>query len=309
MKARGLTNGLRPFDEIDRLIRGEGYASAAAVERTTRYHQALAGDAPLSHRVASTLLAQPGAHAALFTGFVVPEFFPTGENDGPLGTLALARALHRTGFSAAIHVDRELVDTVRWIGAEIDCDVPILPIDEVSDAPRCDLAIAIEKPGANPAGLLHTYDGRRIESGSPPIDAFFETYRERRVPTLAIADLGNEIGFGVLYDVARSILPEGGGCRCGCGEGIVSSTSTDVLLPTAVSNWGAYGVAAAVALLTGTPEAALKPEEEARMLHVAAVRGCRDGVRRSGAFAVDGVSGELSVRLVETFWRLVRRGA
>jgi len=309
MRSCGLTNGLRPFDEIDRLIRGEGYASATAVERTARYHEALAGDAPLCRHAASALFATWGGHVALFTGFVVPEFFPQGENDGPLGTLALARALHRTGFTASIHVDRQLIDTVQWIAAEIGCDVPIVPIDETFDAPPCDLAIAVEKPGANPAGILHTYDGRRIERGSPPIDAFFQTYRERRVPTLAIADLGNEIGFGVLYDVARSILPEGGGCRCGCDKGIVSSTSTDILLPTAVSNWGAYGVAAAVALLTGTPEAALKPEEEARMLHVAAVRGCRDGVRRRGAYGVDGIAGETSVRLVETLWRLVRRGA
>ena len=307
MRACGLTNGLRPFDEIDRLVRGEGYASAAAVERTTRYHEALAGDAPLCQHAASALLAAHGGHVALFTGFVVPEFFPQGENDGPLGALALARALHRTGFAATIHVDRELVDTTRWIGAEIDCDVPILPIDETSDAPLCDLAIAIEKPGANPVGILHTYDGRRIEGGSPSIDVFFEAYAERGIPTLAIADLGNEIGFGVLYDLARSILPEGGACRCACGEGIVSRSSTDLLLPAAVSNWGAYGLAAALALLTERPDAALKPEEEARMLKVAAVRGCRDGVRRRGVYGVDGIAGETSVRLVKALCTIVNR--
>ena len=57
-------------------------------------------------------------------------------------------------------------------------------------------------------------------------------------------------------------------------------------------------MAAGLALLTGTPDLALKPEEEERMLKVAAVRGCRDGVRRRGLFGVDGVPGAGSVRIV-----------
>jgi len=299
---------LKPFAEIDRIIRGDGFASPETVERTHRYQQALGVDPPLSHQAASALLARPATHIALFTGFVVPELFPQGENDGPLGTVALARALQRIGFASSVYVDRELVDTTRWIAAEIGCDVPVAAIDPDAEPPKCDIAIAIEKPGVNSAGILHTYDGRRIEGGSTPVDDVFAAMRGEEILTLALGDIGNEVGFGRLHDLVSQLLPTKAACRCGCGGGIAAVTATDLLYPAAVSNWGAYGLAAALAVRAGVPKAALLPEEEARMLRVAAVRGCRDGVKRQGAYGVDGVAGEASVRLVEALWALVERG-
>jgi len=295
---------LRPFAEIDRLIRGEGYASAAAVARTTRYHDALAVEAPLCLQAATALLERRGGRIVLYTGFVVPELFPQGENDGPLGTVALARALQRTGFSPSVHVDRELVDTTRWLAAELGCEMPIVPI-RIDTPPPCDVAIAIEKPGANAEGVLHTFDGRRIEGGSQPIDALFTELSDRGVLTLAVGDVGNELGFGGLSDLVRRLLPDGGRCRCGCGSGIAAAASANLLVPAAVSNWGAYGIAAALAVLAREPQAALLASEEERMLRVAAVRGCRDGVRRRGVYGVDGIVGDLSVRLVESILDLV----
>ena len=80
-----------------------------------------------------------------------------------------------------------------------------------------------------------------------------------------------------------------------------------IFIPAAVSNWGAYALAAAIALLTGHSACALEPEEERRMLNVAAVRGCCDGIRRRGAFGIDGLDGEASVRVVAALRDLVRQ--
>lgn len=43
-------------------------------------------------------------------------------------------------------------------------------------------------------------------------------------------------------------------CNCGCGGGIAPATRTDVLITAAVSNWGAYGIAACLAILLNKPE-------------------------------------------------------
>jgi len=292
------------FRDLDRLIRGAGFAPDAVVARTAQYHEALREHAPLCLQAATALLERRGARIALYTGFVVPEFFPQGENDGPLGTVALARALQRTGFSPSVYVDRELADTTRWLAAELGCEMPIVPI-QVGTPPPCDIAIAIEKPGANAEGMLHTFDGLRIEGGSQPIDALFAKLTGRGALTLAVGDVGNELGFGELSELVRRLLPEGGRCRCGCGGSVAATTGVRVLVPAAVSNWGAYGIAAALALLVGDPQAALLPREEERMLHVAAVRGCRDGVSRRGVYGVDGIVGDLSVQLVESILDLV----
>ncbi|PSQ08508.1 hypothetical protein BRC93_15180 [Halobacteriales archaeon QS_5_70_15] len=56
------------------------------------------------------------------------------------------------------------------------------------------------------------------------------------------------------------------------------------------SNWGAYGVAAVLALLTETPEALHAPEEESRMLEHANLEGSNDGIHARPVPMVDGTS-------------------
>ena len=85
----------------------------------------------------------------------------------------------------------------------------------------------------------------------------------------------------------------------------MSTTETEELLPAAVSNWGAYGLAAALALITSAENLALHPHEERRLLQVAAVRGCVDGVHRRCGFGVDGIEGERSVAVVRSLYDLV----
>ncbi len=290
-----------PFAEIDRLVCGGGFIPDEIASRA-RALQAAAGrhapDAPLSSTIVDALLAHRQGHVALFTGFVVPDTFPSGENDGPLGTVALARALLRAGVDVSIHADPQILDSTSWLAAEIGESIPITPIAPNTCADRIDVAIAIEKPGENAEGYLHAWSGRRIEAGSVSIDRLFQELQASGKLTVAIGDRGNEIGFGAIRDELLSLVPEARRCTCGCGGGIAADTPTDLLYPAAVSNWGAYGLCAGLALATGDRDLLLQPEEEERLLNVAAIRGCRDGLLMTAAFGVDGISGPISIRIV-----------
>ena len=296
-----------PFETIDALVCGRGIAPRAVSDRARACQEALGARDPLSRTIASRLLDRPGARVALYTGFVVSEAYPAGENDGPLGAAALARALSRSRMKPTLFVDPEVTQTTRWLLGEIGTDAPVIALDGAlhSLARPPDVAIAIEKPGINPAGVLHTFDGARIERGSRPIDHLFVEFARAGTLTVGIGDLGNEIGFGRLREQLLEMDPRMRTCTCGCGCGVAAATETDLLYPSVVSNWGAYGLAAGIALLSGNPACALEAVEERRMLLVAAVRGCRDGVRRRGVYGVDGFGGELSVRVVRKLRRLV----
>lgn len=297
------------FKQIDELVCGEGFAFRETTERARAYQAALSQDAPLCGTITASLLAIPSARVSLFTGFVVPGRYPAGENDGPLGAAALARALKRAGFRPRIYVDPEILETMRWLLAELGADISVTPIEREPSVPldSIDVAIAIEKPGANAEGVLHTFDGNRIDGGSRPIDRLVADLDRHGTLTIGIGDQGNEIGFGALHDALGRLNPKTRTCTCGCSDGVAAVTATRYLYPAAVSNWGAYGLAAALALSVGDPSIALRPEEERRMLLVAAVRGCCDGVRRRGVFGVDGLAGDASVRLVRALHDVVTR--
>ncbi len=303
-----------PFTRIDRLLCGDGHVPAIIAARTAALQAAARADRPadpLSRRIVDRLLERPGARIGVFTGFVVPEAFPHGENDGPLGAVALGRALAVAGFEVAIYPDPPVVDHTRWLAAELAAGVTVSPIpDPIPDGWPRDLgaAIAIEKPGRNAAGYLHAWNGERIAAGSVPIDAAIERLTAAGKPTIAIGDRGNEVGFGTIRSALLSLVPEARRCRCGCGAGTAAATGVELLLPATVSNWGAYGVCAALAIALHDPSLAVRPEEEERMLNVAAVRGCRDGLLRTAAFGVDGVSGAISMRVVAELAAVVRAG-
>jgi hypothetical protein len=299
-----------PFAAIDRLACGAGFIPDETVDRALALQAAArhaTADGPLARTIVEALLSHRHDRIALLTGFVLPDAFPCGENDGPLGTVALARALDRAGFDVAVYADPPAVDSVTWLAAEIEARVPVAPIPEgptlLSDS--FDVAIAIEKPGVNAAGHLHAWDGRRIEGGSVPIDSLFDRLAAEGKATLAIGDRGNEIGFGMILNELLSLVPEARRCTCSCGAGTAAVTAADLLFPAAVSNWGAYALCAGLALAANDRSLLLLPEEEERLLNVAAVRGCRDGLLRTAAFGVDGISGSISIRVVDAMRAVV----
>ncbi|TFH06595.1 MAG: DUF4392 domain-containing protein [Candidatus Atribacteria bacterium] len=301
---------LDAFQSIDRAVSGEGHVEPSVVSYIQRLQQALSQPEPLTLQIAKQLHGLRGKEAYLFTGFVVPGLYPEGENDGPLGTLVLARALHLAGLIPMIWVDPQLLDNIMWLAAELAVSVPIKAIDlaqlaECRNEPA--VVIAIEKPGANDNGIMHTFAGLPVSSGSISIDALFLEWNAMGTLTMAIGDRGNEIGFGALREQVVQWAPGSTDCHCGCTGGVAATTPAQFLLPAAVSNWGAYGVAASMAILARDKRLLLTPAEEERLLRVAAVRGCVDGICRRGVYGIDGLPGATSVALVQELQRIAQR--
>jgi len=297
--------------KIDRAVAGGDHVDSSVFDYIRALQQSLSQPEPLTLAIARQLSLLRDREAYLFTGFVVPGLYPHGENDGPLGTLVLARALQIAGVIPTIWVDPPLTDTAMWLAAELSIDIPVRAIDLMElaqDHHDPATAIAIEKPGSNSKNIMHTFDGIAIVSGSIPIDTLFANWHAAGTLTLGIGDRGNEIGFGALHDEIAFHMPSTLHCQCGCGGGVVAATSTQLLLPAAVSNWGAYGIAAAMALLANDKRLLLTPTEEGRLLRVAAVRGCVDGIQRRGCYGVDGLSGETSVAVVREIQRIALDG-
>jgi len=309
----GSMNPSNPYVEIDRLVCGAGFVASETASRAGALQAAVRrklSDRSICASIVSSLLPyrQAEGRIALLTGFVVPETFPRGETDGPLGTIVLARALHRVGFSPTIYADTQVLDHMTWLAAEIGADVTVRSIPDATPfgfVAETDAVVAIEKPGENVHGYLHDWGGRRIDTGSTSVDSWFVEMNRAGKLTIAIGDRGNEIGFGAVRDELLALVPQARRCSCGCGGGVAAVTPATLLYPAAVSNWGAYGLCAALALSAGDPSLPIRPEEEARLLNVAAVRGCRDGLRMTAAFGVDGIDGSVSIQFVERLRHLV----
>ncbi len=100
-------------------------------------------------------------------------------------------------------------------------------------------AVAIERCGRSPDGRPRNMRGVDVSAWTAPLDDLFLGGPWRK---LAVGDGGNEIGMGKLPDglIAR-FVPNGASIAC--------VTSCDHLVVAGVSNWGAYGRMAALAVL------------------------------------------------------------
>lgn len=123
--------------------------------------------------------------------------------------------------------------------------------------------------------------------------------------TFGIGDIGNEIGLGKIYKQAREINPLGKQCKYPKKEVLITVLETDYLLPAAVSNLGAYGTAAALALLMGRTELLHKPEDELKFITVCRELDCRDGSFGAAHNYVDGVSVQALPAQVEILREMV----
>lgn len=114
-----------------------------------------------------------------------------------------------------------------------------------------------------------------------------DTPAVRRIHTIGIGDGGNEIGMGsFLWESLHPLVPGGHGPR------IVCRIPTDWTVVAGTSNWGAYALAAAVALLAGRPDV-LHSWPEARheqlLRHLVQHGPAVDGVTREREPTVDGL--------------------
>jgi D-glutamate cyclase len=273
-------------DRIERLIQVDVGRNIAALFEAARGGL---------RNAAVALATAPEFSVGLITGFYVPQGSPpAAETDGPVGAALLAKGLAELGIPCRFATDEpcRTACTAALAGAgvagvPVDCaDVPALI--EIWRRSRITHAISIERCGRSADGAPRNMRGVDIGSHTAPLDELFTAGPWQ---TIAIGDGGNEIGMG---SIPRELIAR----HVDHGETIACVTPAQHLIVAGVSNWGAYALIGALAvlctdwrerLLACLDEAIDKAVLEATVYNGPAV----DGVSRLRAMTVDNL--EISV--------------
>jgi D-glutamate cyclase len=280
--------GTAPFETLDRLscveLRSHGLPSGVVAQL---YTLARHGD-PLCLQAARALAEESVRRTAFFTG-VVHEKQPHGELDGPVGCAVLAAALTRLGREAVVFAPAAAIPVLAAAREACGGGFAVEP-DSGAEPAGFDAAVSIERLGRNRKGVHHSIFG--VPREQPAVaDDFFEALNASGRSTIGIGDGGNEIGFGSIFAAARRVVPRGRECGCPCGDGIVTRTRARCLLVASVSNFGAYAVTAALALIAGNPELAPQPGTVVAAMSAAVEAGGIDGGSMiPGVVADDGIA-------------------
>ena len=245
------------------------------------------------------------------TGFFVPrDDVAAPETDGPVGTALLAAALGACGIPVRIAVDSPCADAVRAAVHETGIDVIV---DEVGVVDRPGIervaaawrtagvshAVAIERCGLSPDGRPRNMRGVDVSPWTAPLDDLYTAAPWVRV---GVGDGGNEIGMGKLpAGLIAETVPN--------GERIACITACDHLVVAGVSNWGAYGLMAALAVVRdGWSSAMAKFLTAERDLAVTRAivekSGAVDGVTARNEPTVDGFPAEIHGALIGELRRI-----
>lgn len=265
---------------------------------------------------------QPGDTVGILTGFLIPpEYAP--ETDGPLGAVILARAIRdRLGGVPIIMCEEAAVEACKAAGraANLEIDhagnlsadrdgvgIVAFPTEEAEARSFVDTflayepvaVVAVEKPSPNRAGRYHTMTGQDISAATAKIDTLFEASNlDEEVFTVGVGDGGNEIGMGGIEATVREDVPNGDTCQCSCREGIAARIETDLVVPAAVSNWGAYGITTCLSALGEDDGLLHSAETEAAMLEAVSEAGGVDGITGENIPSCDGLASEVHESLV-----------
>ena len=278
---------------------------------------------------------------AILTGFpCCVDHTPPMETDG-LASVAIAHACIRLGYNATIISEKcnesvlraavEGVVTEEFYPNPMMRDVPF-PIDTHArisfyfvQSPtlsaederkllgydlkqKTDLIIACERAGPSADGNCYTMSGINMnEKGLiAPLHTIVSDFRDigqkDKRKFIAIGDGGNELGMGKVKDKVYEHIRDGG--KIGAVDKLDGKNLTaDYLIAASVSNWGAYALIAATALVRAHDakdrqwiKRVLPTEEsETALLHRCVAAGCRDGVSGEKEATVDGMPLERSM--------------
>ena len=232
-------------------------------------------------QAAQLILDNPGT-AIVVTGFYILDA-GFAETDGPPGAVVIGSALNQLGYKVVHVTDRYATEIMDKTGGDYSSvvDFPITDDDASATFARkfiTDLnpsvLIAIERCGLTDEGKYRNMRGRDITDYNARIDHLFHS----NVPSVGIGDGGNEIGMGNLAEEVTQV------------ESLVKIpciTQTTKLMLASVSNWGGYGLAAALSALSGRN---LLPsiEEERQLLRDTVDLGAVDGMSAKQEYKVDG---------------------
>ena len=246
-----------------------------------------------------------GARRVLITtGFTVEPDMP--ETDGPPGAAVLGRALRRLGARVTYVTDGANVPLLEAVLKTLDEPSDVVVYSPEADGARRLLAaerpthlVAIERPGRNRAGDYLNMRGDSVAAWNAPIDELFVCATRRGPVTVGIGDGGNEIGMGTV----RAKLARLDRLRAR----IATVVPVDHLVVAGVSNWGGYGVVAALARLTGI-DLLHTPAIERRLIAACVAAGACDGITRRREPTVDSLDSETHAAVVDLLRLASRSG-
>lgn len=289
---------------------------------------------PLTMHAAETLTSKlsPGDVVLVLTGAGGHVYLPKGETDGPLGGVAIARALTLAlGVVPVIVTEgyalemQEATCVAGGLGIrDLDgarkvpgtCVVVDFPADDTASAAAAETMetyrpkaiIATEKLSPNRKGVAHNATGKPASPVRARVEHLMDLAAQMGIATVGIGDNGNEIGFGVIEDAVRKYKVWGDRCQCPCGGGTAARIATDSLIVAGVSNWGAYCLEGAIAAIAGNPDAVHSVAEEAAMLSECVRMGGADGSTGRQTLIVDGTVASVQTSIVDLVRNIVGVG-
>ena len=244
-----------------------------------------------------------GSEVLIFTGFPVPPLYKF-ETDGPLGAIALARALIHLNVKPLIIVERELIGVMVKLALALKLRVKVgktlhrgvgiraFPIDESKakeEALRLfsrfhpSAVVFIEKPGRSANGKYYTMRLEDISDYVSKVDQVIPIASKLGILTIGIGDGGNEVGMGILHGISPKV-------------NVV--TRTDELLVSTVSNWGAYALIAGLSIIRNDIEILHRSDYEEKLIREAVSVGLIDGILKRKSFSVDSCTLQLNKHIV-----------
>ncbi len=234
----------------------------------------------------------------IVTGFYIADA-GAAETDGPPGAVALGNALARLGSDVSYVTDQYSVSALNSI-LPVETQVVEFPItdhqgsaqfaDELLSAESPTLLVAIERAGLTSDGTFRNRLGRDISQFNAKTDYLFPDHPV----TVGIGDGGNEIGMGQ-YQGAIAADPRLPDNPC--------LTQTSDLIIASCSNWGAYGLVAAISRISGTN---LLPTVETakEWVRTMIAAGAIDAMGPAGQIGVDGRTLEEDAACLSELWKL-----
>ncbi|MGH7390804.1 MAG: DUF4392 domain-containing protein [Candidatus Rokuibacteriota bacterium] len=303
-----MRRGTPGFDAVDHLLALDPGARGIA----SFFVPGAAGAAARALRSARRVL--------VVTGFCVPPGL--SETDGPPGAAVLGRALRRLGARVRYVTDAPVVAPLAAALEALQEPAEVEVFDGAAAAllarERPTHLVAIERPGRARSGDYLSARGESVAPWNSPIDELFfveggldgplrglpqdrlrrqsrrSTTRSRsRAPgpiTIAVGDGGNEIGMGNVHARLARVSP--------LMAKIASVVRVDHLVVAGTSNWGAYGVVAALERLARGP-LLHTPADERRLVEACVKAGAVDGIVRHAEPTVDGLPLDAHAAFVE----------
>ena len=235
--------------------------------------------------------------------FIATGFYVAGhaETDGPPGALILCLILKKLGYIPVILTDKycqnffEKYDIkIIYMDIKMENENKINFIEKAINEYNPVGMISIERCGLNTENKYANMRNIDISEHTAEIDLFFSNYYNK-IPTIGIGDGGNEIGMGNLEHIIKdnlNLLP----CKI----------KVDKLIISSVSNWGGYGLAAYLCLLTKNKEFFETVEETVKnYIKYIISLGSVDGVTHENKEKVDGNDIDIELNIIRSLLKVI----